>query len=97
VIRLLRILFIWLPAVLALFPAYLALRLQIDWQANCAGGRDANPGYHVADCWDTERAFIYVIVLSLLLLLPAISFGLLRLLARQKARSGQDQPGQDQP
>jgi H+/Cl- antiporter ClcA len=92
VIRLLQIVFIWLPAVLALFPAYLAVRLQIDWQTNCAGGRAANPGYNVADCWDTERAFIFVIVLSLILLLPAISFGLLRLLARRTAGSGPDQP-----
>lgn len=91
-IRFLQIVFIWLPATLALFPAYLAVRLQIDWQANCAGGRAANPGYNVADCWDSERAFIFVIVLSLLLLLPAISFGLLRLLARRKAGSGHDQP-----
>ena len=91
-IRLLRIVVIWLPALLALFPAYLAVRLHIDWQANCAGGRAANPGYNVADCWDTERAFIFVIVLSLLLLLPAISFGLLRLLARRNAGSGHDQP-----
>lgn len=91
-IRLLRLLFIWVPAILALFPAYLALRLQIDWQANCAGGRAANPGYHVADCWDTERAFIYAIVLAALLLLPAISFALLRRMSRRKAGSGPDQP-----
>ena len=91
-IRILRIIFVWLPAVLALFPAYLLVRLQLDWQANCAGGRDANPGYHVADCWDTERAVMYMIVLTVLLLLPAASYGVLRLLSRRKAESGPDQP-----
>lgn len=78
----LLILFIWGPAALALFPAYLAVRLQIDWQANCAGGRAANPSYHVADCWDTERAFAYVVGIGGLLMLPLLFYGALRLLAR---------------
>lgn len=91
-IRLLRIVFIWLPAILALFPAYLGLRFWIDWLVDCAGGRDANPDYHVADCWDTERAVMYMIVLTVLLLLPAASYGVLRLLSRRKAESGPDQP-----
>lgn len=90
-IRLLQIVFIWLPATLALFPAYLAVRLQIDWQANCAGGRAANPGYNVADCWDNERATLILAVIAVLMILPAVSFGLFRLLARRKAGPGADQ------
>lgn len=91
-IRLLRVIFIWCPAILALFPAFMAVRLQIHWQANCAGGRAANPGYDVADCWDTERAIAYLVIFVLLLALPAASYSGLRLLARRRARNGLDQP-----
>ncbi|TBX24719.1 hypothetical protein [Nioella sediminis] len=91
-IRLLQIVFIWMPAILALLPAYAVVRLRLEWQADCAGGRAANPGYHVADCWDNERATLILAVIAALLILPAISFGLLRRLARRKAGSGPDQP-----
>jgi len=89
--RVLLVLFIWLPAVLALFPAYMAVRFLIYWQVNCAGGRAANPSYHVADCWDTERAFAYMITFAGLLLFPLLCYGILRLLARRNANRGPEQ------
>jgi hypothetical protein len=91
VIRLLQIVFIWMPAILALLPAYAVVRLRLEWQADCAGGRAANPGYNVADCWDNERATLILAVIAVLLILPALSFGLFRLLARCKDGSGTDQ------
>lgn len=47
-----------------------------------------NPGYHVADCWDSERAILMLIVVAAILALPAAAFGLFRGLARRKARHG---------
>jgi hypothetical protein len=91
VIRFLKILFIWLPAILALLPAYAVVRLRLEWQADCAGGRAANPGYNVADCWDNERATLILAVIAVLLVLPAVSFGLFLLQARRKAGPGADQ------
>ncbi|WP_306047601.1 hypothetical protein [Nioella sp. MMSF_3534] len=90
-IRFLKNLFIWLPAILALLPAYAVVRLRLEWQADCAGGRAANPGYNVADCWDNERATLILAVIAVLLVLPAVSFGLFRLQARRKAGPGADQ------
>ncbi|WP_420397920.1 hypothetical protein [Nioella sp.] len=90
-IRVLKSLLLWLPAILALFPAYAVVRLRLEWLADCEGGRAANPGYNVADCWDNERATLILTVIALLLILPAVSFGLFRLLARRKAGPGTDQ------
>ncbi|WP_044006712.1 hypothetical protein [Jannaschia sp. CCS1] len=61
----------WLVAILACAPLALGVAFFIEYQRFCTPW-DEFPGYHVAECWDIQRAALRLTALGAPLVLPLL-------------------------
>lgn len=70
---------IFIAAGLSVSPGLLWLRMRVYWNDNCADGPAAIPNFDAADCGDAETVLTLSALGAAALLMPLVTFLLLRL------------------